>query len=453
MSRFETIPHTIDALEGYAPAHKPKPHAGHCQMAMDFKPTVLLKSLYQFLTNGGLKDSKDIFLPTNHSLSDPYMASIHSSCSGESRCTRHGRWIGDDIIVKTFAESSGRGAWPSKYRTTSRMLGRADGCGCEHISPSFSAISASPLAYSPPNPASTVSRIEPFCQLSTTQSTNMNCSPCRATVGCSTGLRPQTTYESSEREDIGGGGYPPRPGKLRREITQRPHHVGRLRIDVVIVQPRETEISQLGIHLAVQQHIARLNPHRDTLHDSEPLGPPESRFVVRAVVQVLVEATVGNEVIDQEKLPLSAAVAEQLHNIAVAEAADAGDLHHELPHPLPRLVGNPLHCHLCSRIRQRPSVDLPEAAYSQQLPLAEPVGGSEEVSVREPVRPELHLPILAQLRVLAPPLCRSERHSAAANATNVTNSMKNKENSASSKPRDLHLRRLKFLRGIAGSFE
>ncbi|OAY84764.1 hypothetical protein ACMD2_21711 [Ananas comosus] len=52
------------------------------------------------------------------------------------------------------------------------MLGRADGCGCEHVSPSFSAISASSVAYSPPNPASSVSRIEPFYQFSTTQSTN-----------------------------------------------------------------------------------------------------------------------------------------------------------------------------------------------------------------------------------------------------------------------------------------
>ncbi|OAY81912.1 hypothetical protein ACMD2_17825 [Ananas comosus] len=93
----------------------------------------------------------------------------------------------------TARNSSGSGAQPSKYCTTSRMLGRAAGCGWEHSSPSFSTISASSLAYSPPNPASTVWRIEPFRQFLTTQSTKRHCSPCEPAVGCSNGLRPQAT--------------------------------------------------------------------------------------------------------------------------------------------------------------------------------------------------------------------------------------------------------------------
>ncbi|KAJ6829526.1 L-type lectin-domain containing receptor kinase IV.2-like [Iris pallida] len=95
-------------------------------------------------------------------------------------------------------------------------------------------------------------------------------------------------------------------------------------IGSVIVQPRQAEVSETAVQFAIEQYVAGLDvtvddnllpvlvqvqqARRHAFYDSEPLHPAESRpgFVVEEVV----EAAVGHVVVDQEELPLAAAVAQ-----------------------------------------------------------------------------------------------------------------------------------------------
>ncbi|URE25269.1 hypothetical protein MUK42_06547 [Musa troglodytarum] len=70
------------------------------------------------------------------------------------------------------------------------MLGRAVGSGCEHSSPSFNTSSTSSTTSSSPSLGSLVSSMDPFRQLSTTQSNRTRC--CSSAIE-STGLLPQAT--------------------------------------------------------------------------------------------------------------------------------------------------------------------------------------------------------------------------------------------------------------------
>uniref|UniRef100_A0A0E0LGW6 Uncharacterized protein n=1 Tax=Oryza punctata TaxID=4537 RepID=A0A0E0LGW6_ORYPU len=84
--------------------------------------------------------------------------------------------------------NSGSGMSPLRYSMTWFILGLDLANGCEHKSPSFSTRHASSMLQFPCSLLSIVSIIDPFCQCSSTKSTNMNRSPC---AFCLTGLCPQ----------------------------------------------------------------------------------------------------------------------------------------------------------------------------------------------------------------------------------------------------------------------
>uniref|UniRef100_A0A0D3GLX9 Uncharacterized protein n=1 Tax=Oryza barthii TaxID=65489 RepID=A0A0D3GLX9_9ORYZ len=84
--------------------------------------------------------------------------------------------------------NSGSGMSPLRYSMTWFILGLDLENGCEHKSPSFSTRHASSMLQFPCSLLSIVSTIDPFCQCSSTQSTNINRSPC---AFCLTGLCPQ----------------------------------------------------------------------------------------------------------------------------------------------------------------------------------------------------------------------------------------------------------------------
>ncbi|WOL10051.1 hypothetical protein Cni_G18805 [Canna indica] len=60
---------------------------------------------------------------------------------------------------------------------------------------------------------------------------------------------------------------------------------------------------------------------------------------------------------------------EGIHYLFVLKPPDVGDLCHEFMHPLSRLVGDSLHCHLHQRTRKYPLVHLIEVAKAQELPI------------------------------------------------------------------------------------
>ncbi|URE39593.1 hypothetical protein MUK42_06507 [Musa troglodytarum] len=98
--------------------------------------------------------------------------------------------IARTLKLRYVGDSSGSVASPSKYSTTCRMLGLPSGKGCEHSNPSFKTNSTSSTTYSSPSFGSLVASIDPFRQLSTTQSNKISSSP-DATE--STGRVPQAT--------------------------------------------------------------------------------------------------------------------------------------------------------------------------------------------------------------------------------------------------------------------
>ncbi|GJN36834.1 hypothetical protein PR202_gb25731 [Eleusine coracana subsp. coracana] len=89
--------------------------------------------------------------------------------------------------------NSGNGMSPLRYCIIRCIAGLALASGCEHKRPSFSTRHASSMLQSPCSLSSIVSTMDPFCQWSNTQSTNMNRSP---SALCLTGLFPQVTSRS-----------------------------------------------------------------------------------------------------------------------------------------------------------------------------------------------------------------------------------------------------------------
>ncbi|CAL4936189.1 unnamed protein product [Urochloa decumbens] len=87
--------------------------------------------------------------------------------------------------------SSGSRRVPSRYCTTSTMVGLAPGDACVHSIPSLSARAASPASWFPLIPSSTQSPSLPSDQRPRTQSTSRTRSPLRASS--SIGRRPHVT--------------------------------------------------------------------------------------------------------------------------------------------------------------------------------------------------------------------------------------------------------------------
>ncbi|KAJ6832923.1 L-type lectin-domain containing receptor kinase IV.2-like [Iris pallida] len=127
-----------------------------------------------------------------------------------------------------------------------------------------------------------------------------------------------------------------------------------LGIGSVIVQLRQAEVSQPGVHLAVQENVAGLDVAVDdhllpafvqiqktrgyAFDDLEPPVPVEVRR--GPVVQELVKAAVGHEIVDQEELASAAAVAQELDDVPVPQLAYAQYFSYELLCPLSRFVGD-----------------------------------------------------------------------------------------------------------------
>ncbi|KAJ6832922.1 L-type lectin-domain containing receptor kinase IV.2-like [Iris pallida] len=152
-----------------------------------------------------------------------------------------------------------------------------------------------------------------------------------------------------------------------------------LGISSVIVQLRQAEVSQPGVHFTVQQNVAGLDVAVDdnllpafvqiqktrsyTFDDLEPPVPVEIRC--GPVVQELVEATVVHEIVDQEELASAAAVAQELDDVPVPQLAYAQYFGNELLYPLSRFVGDSFHCYFGVGSRQNPSVDSAEASNTE----------------------------------------------------------------------------------------
>ncbi|KAJ6832972.1 L-type lectin-domain containing receptor kinase IV.2-like [Iris pallida] len=77
----------------------------------------------------------------------------------------------------------------------------------------------------------------------------------------------------------------------------------------------------------------------------------------------------------------------------MSELADAHDLRYELLHPLSRFVRDSFDRNFDVGARQHALVDPPEASAPEQRLVLESLGSSEELFVREPVRPVLLLPV------------------------------------------------------------
>ncbi|CAA7393738.1 unnamed protein product [Spirodela intermedia] len=211
-------------------------------------------------------------------------------------------------MASVCRDSTPLGPPPSRNCTTRRMFGRTPGSGSLQSKPSRRTKSTSSIAQSPILGSATF-RILPLRQFSATKSTRTIIS----SGWCSSrGFLPQTT---SRRKT------PKAKMSLRREISQRAYHASHLRIGPVVVEPRQAEVPQFRLHVAVEQYI----PGFDVSVDDNLLPLFE-----------LIEAAIGHEAVCQKELPFPPAVALELHQVAMPDPAHADDLRHEFPHPLPR---------------------------------------------------------------------------------------------------------------------
>jgi hypothetical protein len=69
---------------------------------------------------------------------------------------------------------------------------------------------------------------------------------------------------------------------------------------------------------------------------------PRQQTVVAAVVEMLVEAAVGHQLVDKEELAAVVAPADELHQVVVPQPADDPHLRGVLLPPLFRPLGHPL---------------------------------------------------------------------------------------------------------------
>lgn len=102
------------------------------------------------------------------------------------------------------------------------------------------------------------------------------------------------------------------------------------------------------------------------------------------------ERLVGNELVDEQFVVISNAVANEGDEVAVVDAADNLHLGLELALALPAAALEALHGHL-SPIGQDALVDEAEAALAQEVELREAVGGRSQLLVTELVHASSHV--------------------------------------------------------------
>ena len=87
------------------------------------------------------------------------------------------------------------------------------------------------------------------------------------------------------------------------------------------------------------------------------LVPDWPRQDVCCAVEMGVQAAVGHELVDEQEVVALVAPPDELHKVAMPEAADDGHLRDVLPPPLLGRLGDPLDGHMEPQILQEPTVD------------------------------------------------------------------------------------------------
>ncbi|CAL9037316.1 unnamed protein product [Musa banksii] len=148
-----------------------------------------------------------------------------------------------------------------------------------------------------------------------------------------------------------------------------------MQVAIVVDEPGEPEISQLGVERGVQHDVAGLDvavhhallPLLVKIEQSRgeaqrylvPRRPPQTCC---GAVQIGIEASVGHELVDEQEFSAVMAPAHQLHQVPVPQPAYDLDLGDILLPSLSRLPRDPLNCHIKLQIFQVTSVDRPESS-------------------------------------------------------------------------------------------
>ncbi|CAI0539895.1 unnamed protein product [Linum tenue] len=111
-----------------------------------------------------------------------------------------------------------------------------------------------------------------------------------------------------------------------------------MRVGSVVVEPGQPEIPQPAVEIGVQQDVAGL--HISVDHHLSPFLVEVNQRGGDSFHDL---ASIRHVIIDQEQLALSSAVAQQLHQVPVAQPSHAGDFRYEFLHTLTGIVRDFLH--------------------------------------------------------------------------------------------------------------